>query len=323
MNDETEALAREQLDGNLDEAGRRRLEEALERDPQALGEYVDQLQTQQRLGVALREDPGGLPASVVREIGLLGDSRRFSEAVVGRLKGKSRGRLWEVAAAALVLGALAFFLVARDGAIPAASPVPGGALLVVGRLPLEPGDAAVRGRLEKLAGPVTVRAALEVTTADARGKSLIAVSSTSHAREVAGVLRDIPVPLVTWEPRLYPDLGLVRGDVHQLDWAAAKGQTHLVIADPAHPLAAGLSGRVQATATPSQYSWGRVRADAVKVAVLENNPDRAVIFGLERGGGMPARRAGLFLFDATATTLTEPGWSLFDAAVRWCIADAR
>lgn len=320
MNESTEALVREYLDGELDEAGHRELEAALDRDPRSLGEFVDQLQVHQRLA-ASRE--GTLPESVVREIRLLGDSRRFSEAVVGRIKGRARGRWWELAAAGLLLGALAFFLVPRDGGTPAGPGNAGGALFVVGRLPLEPGDRAVRDRLEGLAGPVTVRTGLEVTTADCRGRSLIAVSSTSLAREVTGVLRDVPVPLVVWEPFLFHDLGLIPANVHKADWAAEKGQTHLAIAAPGHPLAAGLSGRVQVSSAPSQFSWARVPPGAVQVATLDGDPRRTAIFGYERGAGKPARRAGLFLFDTTATTLTGQGWSLFDAAVRWCLSDAR
>ncbi len=323
MNEELEALAREALDGELDPAGRERLAAALEADPAALAEFVDQLQVQQRLGAALREDGDALPAAVVREIRLLGDAGRFSREVVGRLKRPARGRWWELAAAGLVLGTLAFFLVNRDGGIPAASGGPGGVLFVVGRLPLEADDRAVQERLERLAGPVTVRTGLEVTTSECRGRTLIAVSSTSLAREVIGVLRDVPVPIVVWEPFLYHDLGLIPGNVHKTDWAAARDQTDLVITAPGHPLAAGLSGRVRVSSAPGQFSWGRVGPEAVAVAVLENDPSRAAVFGVERGASRPARRAGLFLFDTTATTLTGQGWSLFDAAVRWCIADAR
>ncbi len=318
MNDETEALVRDYLEGELDESGLRRLDAALERDPKALAEFVDQLQIHHRLGA---DRKGDLPESVVREIRLLGDSHRFSKVVVGRLKGRARGRWWELAAAALVLGALAFFLVPRDGATPASAP--GSVLFVVGKVPLQAGDVEVRRRLERLAGPVTVRTGLEVTTADCRGRTLIAVSSTSLAREITGVLREVPVPLVVWEPFLYHDLGLIPTNVHKVDWAAAKAQTHVVIAASGHPLAAGLSGRVRVSSVPAQFSWGRVGPDAVKVAVLESDPSRAAVFGYERGPSRPARRAGLFLFDTTATTLTDRGWSLFDAAVRWSLADSR
>jgi hypothetical protein len=310
MNEATEALVHDYLEGALDEAGHRRLEEALEADPAALSEFVDQLQVHHRLGVG---PESGLPAAVARELRLQADSPRFAGDVVRRLKAPPRSRFWEVAAAAAVLVSLIFFLSRRDEATPLAAGR--GAILVVGRLPLEPGDTAVRERLERLAGPVSVRTALDVTAADARGRALVAVSSTSHARELAGVLRDVPVPLVTWEPRLYPDLGLTTGGVHQVDWATAKGQTHVVVVAPGHPLAAGLTGRVAVSSQPGQFSWGRVRPEAEKVAVLDGNPERVAVFGVHG----PARRAGLFLFDSTATTLTDQGWSLFDAAVRWCL----
>jgi hypothetical protein len=192
-------------------------------------------------------------------------------------------------------------------------------LFVVGKLPLAPGDEQVRRRLDALAGPVTVQTGLKLTRDHCLGRRLIAVSSTSLAQEVAGVLRDVPVPLVAWEPYLYHDLGLIPANVHKTDWATARDQTHLVIAAPGHPLAAGLSGRVHVSSAPAQLSWGRVGPEAITVAAIENDPSRAALFGYERSAARPARRAGLFLFDTTATTLTDPGWSLFDAAVRWCV----
>jgi hypothetical protein len=316
MDERLEALIHDQVDGRLDEDGRRRLEELLEGDPEALAAYVDQLQVHQRLQADLAPGGADLPGAVVRELRLEGDGPRFAEGVVRRLKERPRSRLWEAAAAALVLGVLAFVLLGRDRATPAGAP--GGVLLVVGRVPLDPGDVAVRARLERLAGPVTLRAALEVVPADARGRSLVAVSSTAYAPQVAAALRDLPVPVVTWEPRLYADLGLA-GAVHQTDWAVARGQAHVVVAATGHPLAAGLSGRVEVASAPGPISWGRAAPGAVAVAVLDGDPSRAAILATER----PVRRAGFFLFDDAATTLTEAGWTLFDAAVRWCLADRR
>jgi hypothetical protein len=66
-----------------------------------------------------------------------------------------------------------------------------------------------------------------------------------------------------------------------------------------------------------------VRPDALKIASLEGSPEKAALFGYDRGASMPglvapARRVGLFLFDTTSLQLTPEGWALFDAAVRWC-----
>jgi hypothetical protein len=336
MDAETEALARERLDGDLDEPGRRRLAELLERDPRALGEFADQLQIHHRLREALRDQAPPTAEAVLREIRFLGDSPRFSEEVVRRLKGGTgrgaRWGRWGMVAACLAIAVAAAFHFARPGGgtLPASGRPLREVLLVVGRLPLQAGDAEVKERLERLGLAVTVKNGLELTAADTKGRALVAVSSTSVVADaivfspnLVLTLRNLDVPLLTWEPMLLFEFGMTPGGVHQVDWAGTQGQTHLVIADPAHPLAAGLSGRIPATKAPSRFSWGRAGGEAIKIAALEGNPSRTAIFGYDRGarmpgGAAPARRVSLFLFEPAASVLTDQGWALFDAAVQWC-----
>jgi hypothetical protein len=130
--------------------------------------------------------------------------------------------------------------------------------------------------------------------------------------------------VLTWEPRLFYDLGMISGSTYQKDWGAARGQTRLVVSGTAHPLAAGLSGEVEVLSTPGHLSWGRTRADAIKIASVVGDPALAALFAYEAGAAMPglvapSRRVGLFLFDATSPHLTPQGWQLFDAAVRWSL----
>ncbi|MFN3486394.1 MAG: hypothetical protein ACK44W_13065, partial [Planctomycetota bacterium] len=206
-------------------------------------------------------------------------------------------------------------------------------LFVVGRTPLGPGDAAVRSRLEKeLHATVIVRGAPEVSAAEAAGKTCVVISSTALAREVAEVagglrnkFRDIPVPVLTWEPRIFFDLGMIPGALHKADWAAARGGTHLRLSGLPHPLSAGLSGSVRVARERASFSWGRPRPDALRVAALEGAEDAWAIFAYDRGatmpgGAAPARRVGFFLFDDTAAVLTPEGWALFDAAMRWSVS---
>lgn len=206
-------------------------------------------------------------------------------------------------------------------------------LFVVGRNPPGPGDAAVRERLEReLHASAVVRTAAEASAADAAGKACVVISSTALAREVvepAGDLRnkfrDVGVPVLTWEPRIFFDLGMIPGARHKADWAAARGRTHLRFSGLAHPLSAGFTGSVRVAREGASFSWGRPRPDALRVAAPEGAEDAWAIFAYERGapmpgGAAPARRVGFFLFDETAPLLTPEGWALFDAAVRWCAA---
>jgi len=281
---------------------------ALEADPAALRDYVDQLQIHHRLGVLLAPEAPDLQNAVLREIRYKGDSERFAKGVVGQLKEKGgfRRRWLELVAAAFALAALGVFLLRKDNPTPASD---GAELLfVVGQIPLDAGDTRVKEHLEKTRR-VQVRHAHDVQAKEAQGRALVLISSTVDEGELKGRFRDVDVPVLTWEPRLYYDMGMTPGSVYHQDWGTAPEQTRLKTS----------SGLVRATWKPAPYSWGKARPDAVKIATLEGDPDKAVVFTYEKGAGMPARRAGMFLFDWTSMALTDEGWALFDSTVRWCI----
>jgi anti-sigma factor RsiW len=329
MREDLEALIADYLDETIDAEGRERLARELEKDPVARAEFVDQLQIHHRLGVTLESSNPEFVDAVVREVRLLGDSERFSQGVVREIKQTtSRRRVWEAAAAALILAVVGFAIFRPVPPTPAANAP--SVLFVVGQDPLEAGDLAVKARLEQRGYRVWPKTESAVTEADARGKAFVAISSTALVRDVLKVpgelmtkFRSVAVPVLTWEPRLFYDLGMIPGAVHHTDWAATKNQSAVTVVTPSHDLAAGLSGRVALTTGPAQLSWGRAREDAIRIAVIEGSPEKAAVFAYDRGASMPglvapARRVGFFLFNQTALTLTPQGWALFDAAVRWC-----
>jgi anti-sigma factor RsiW len=330
MREELEALVADYLDGSIDAEGRERLARELGKDPAARAEFADQLEIHHRLGVTLESSNPEFVDAVVREVKLLDDADRFSQGVVRQIKQTtSRRRIWEMAAAALFL-IVAGWALFRPATPTTPAAAPRQVLFVVGHAPLDTGDRAVLERLEKQGYRVTAKAEAAVTEADARGATFVAISSTALVRDVLSVpgelmtkFRSLAVPILTWEPRLFYDLGMLPGAVHHTDWAATKNLSTVSIVTPAHPLAGGLSGRVVLTTAPAQLSWGRAREEAIRIATLEGSPEKSAVFAYDRGASMPglvapARRVGFFLFDKTALQLTPQGWALFDAAVRWC-----
>jgi len=99
--------------------------------------------------------------------------------------------------------------------------------------------------------------------------------------------------------------------------------TQIVIAAPAHPLAAGLSGTVTVASSSTKWSYGKPAASATVVATHPNDSSQAVLFGYETGAAMdggltaPERRVGLFFRKTTPGNANANGWALFDAAVDW------
>jgi hypothetical protein len=122
-------------------------------------------------------------------------------------------------------------------------------------------------------------------------------------------------------------------------------QLYVVITNPNHPLAAGLSGRVQAYRVPREMNWGAHLAPGAQViatlapsleaagdAAANAATDRsgaAVIYYVPKGGALAegATAAGLrvqFFVEnengpGTYNLLTPEGFRLFDAAVTWAL----
>lgn len=154
---------------------------------------------------------------------------------------------------------------------------------------------------------------------DVNGAALVMISSSVVPSKIGTFVRQLTVPVVTWEAHIYPKLGLTL--------AGAKGEkgssTTVSIVAPGHPLAAGLSGTVATNTTATAFSWGRPAASAVVVARFPGSAGDPVIFAYDRGQALasgPAaagRRVALFPTYTTPTSLTTAGRSLVTAAVSW------
>jgi glucose/arabinose dehydrogenase len=200
------------------------------------------------------------------------------------------------------------------------------ALLIAGSETLSAGDEAVRGRLEAAGYVPVVKAAAAGSAVDAGGMGVVLISSTIAPADAGTKFRSTIAPVVVWEPRLLTSLGMT-GPAAGTDFGTAANQTRLDVlgGTAGHPLAAGLSGRVTVSRSPSPFTWAKPAAGAVVAARQVGAAGHALVFGYERGAAMaglaaPGRRVGLFFSDNTPAHLTAQGWALFDAAVRWASA---
>ncbi len=196
-------------------------------------------------------------------------------------------------------------------------------LLVAQQTTLGPADGAVKSRLESLGYVVEVVSQGQSQASQAAGKALVMVSSTVQSSQVGAKFRDVAVPFITWEAWIYDDMKMT-GTGKDVSYGRILGQSHLDVVGPGHPLAAGLSGLVQVVPGTSLLRWGNPSAAAAVVAVAENDPAKALIFGYQAGDSMvglsaPARRVGLPFADDSAAVFTAEGWALFDAAVAWAV----
>jgi hypothetical protein len=135
------------------------------------------------------------------------------------------------------------------------------------------------------------------------------------------------VPVICLEPAAYPVLGLT-GPVNKQDFGWDNHVRWVDFPHPEHALSAGWAGsRVELLPGKTcQVGWGKPAPTATIIMRLHQS-ERAGVFAYEAGaalveGRAPARRMGLFLDPATVDEKAAAAWSLFEAAVEWCVEAA-
>ena len=207
--------------------------------------------------------------------------------------------------------------------LPPPPPPSSTAVMLVVQEPIASGDVVLRDRLGSRGFTPTVVDDDAFTAAGAAGSAAVLVSSTVDDQVVGPKLVGLAVPVVTWKPWLYDDLRIVAAGT--ASYGLGRG-TSIVVTDPAHPLAAGLSGTVAITTTTENISWG-VPTVSGRVAATTTD-GKAALFSvasgaaLTGGGTAPSCRAALPLHTKSALSLTAAGGRLFDNAVDWAVACA-
>jgi hypothetical protein len=206
---------------------------------------------------------------------------------------------------------------------PPSPPAPVRVYFVVGSVPLTSGDSGVQQRLAARHLEVVLVLDRELAAVDTGPAALIVVSQSARAAMVGARFRDVATPVLTSEPGLYDNMGMVSVGKPE-DHGFTADVTSVRIDDAASPLAAGLTGTVGVLATPGKIAWGVPGAAAARVASLPGAPTLATLFAYDKGAAMPAlvapaRRLAFFQLGGV---LTDGGWALFDAAVTWALASA-
>jgi hypothetical protein len=194
------------------------------------------------------------------------------------------------------------------------------AIFVTDDAPLRNADRLILNRLTGMGIEVTVKFDHSVAASDATDKQLVLISSNVNSVRLGARLRDIAVPVVCWEPYLYDDMGMT-GPLAKTDYDWIGEQTTIRVNGTSSPIAAGTGGAQVVYSAPQPMTWGQPSSAHV-VATIEG---KACIFSYRAGALMvgvnaPAKRVGIFMGNDAATILTSTGWSIFDAAVNWSMA---
>jgi hypothetical protein len=197
---------------------------------------------------------------------------------------------------------------------------------IVGEVPLSPADDVLDRHLRARGLRVVTVLDDALAMVDTGRAALIFISSTASTMLVGARFRDVAKPVVVAEPLLYDDMGMVESMVATgVNRGTEPMVTTLSIVDPAHPIAARLTGNVVIAREATTVSWGIPNANAVRVASLFGQMARVALLAYEAGQAMPelvapARRVGLFLSTESASVLTTEGFALFDGAIDWALS---
>lgn len=187
-------------------------------------------------------------------------------------------------------------------------------------------DLKVRDRLAER-GFVVRLADQAIEPATARDAALVVIAASVSAKDVKPGWRMLPVPLVTWENDLLDDLAMT-GKRHDFDFGEEEKERYLWIVNAPQPMAAGLpAGVANVYVRQAPMSWGRPGLGATTIATIYGQPEKAAVFGYEKGATMdyealaPARRVMLFLGNDGFANLSAQGLKLFDAAIDWAVGN--
>ena len=204
------------------------------------------------------------------------------------------------------------------------------AVLIVGRADdLKPGDRALRDRLVQLGFRVTPIKDSVVDLGTLQGRALAVFSESTVSTEVGSRVVFARLPLLNCEPNLNPGLKLTTRSAVPPEVFLRDKQREIRIVDPSHPVAAGFRGSVPVYSGREGFvTWGVPDESTARIVARCATPEgEATLFAYEAGKGagganLPARRVSFFVSSNTeeAARLTDEGWGLFDASVRWLTA---
>jgi|GEM_PF-107993 len=157
---------------------------------------------------------------------------------------------------------------------------------------------------------------------DGEKADLMLLSDTVNKSKVGGAFREAAVPVMVLETGLFDGMGMTAVRAYGQE----RNTERLDILYSGHALAGGLSAGPQAVfSRPVYMNWGKPGGQAVIIASIIGDPEKASVFAYEKGGtladGFPApdKRIGFFATSSLNPLLTSDGRQLLAAALRWLL----
>lgn len=187
-----------------------------------------------------------------------------------------------------------------------------------------PYDELVKHHLDSMGYAVTFADAAEPVTV-AKGYDLIIISATVSARMFGGKYANVAIPVLTWEDDIQDDMRYT-GRCKGVDFGKVEKEHYIWLVNAPHPMSGGLPAGIAVAFNDDQsIGWGHPGKGASIIATLPGQPEKAVIYGYQKGATMdydflaPEKRTMFFLDNRNFGLMTKSGLALFDAAVAWTI----
>ena len=195
-------------------------------------------------------------------------------------------------------------------------------VLVAGSVPLIAEDEIIKGYLEDIGCEVEPHGDdEEAHPVDISGADAVYISESVSSVNITDAYKDAPIPVIVSESYVLDDMQFAPDGTFVLP----ENQTRIVIEDPAHPIAGGLTGEVEVLSSPAMIqSCSDMQGDVHIVATINDNPCIAYYEAgatLMDGSVTPDRR--VFIFPHTnsiSAGLTDAGWKLMQRSVCWALA---
>lgn len=188
-----------------------------------------------------------------------------------------------------------------------------------------PVDEKVKHRLDSLGYQVTFIDASK--PAPTEGYDLVMISANVSARALGDKYAKVEIPVFMWESDIQDDMRYT-GKHREVDFGKGENDHYIWVTNAPHPMAGGIPAGTNVVFNADQLiGWGKPGLGAAIIAILPGQPDKAIIYGYEKGATMdydflaPARRVMFLLNNATFPYLTNTGLTLFDSSVAWAIGN--
>jgi hypothetical protein len=119
-----------------------------------------------------------------------------------------------------------------------------------------------------------------VVVADTLNRELVYISDSVNEGTLGATLCDARAPVIVAKTALYDEMNMTAPGNNNSE----ANQTNIDIIDPAHPMAAGLSGSVPLLTGNNNMGWGITQPGAQQVATIAGDPSRTTIFAYPRCG---------------------------------------